>query len=80
MREKAATWTGPAQPPFGYRPGAVWWGDSVIVVGPTGSDLSRDGGRTWRSLDTGSFETVDCASAVCWAAGEHGRVGVLSRR
>ncbi|WP_158842280.1 WD40/YVTN/BNR-like repeat-containing protein [Saccharothrix deserti] len=74
-----ATWEGPAQSPFGYRPGAAWWGDSVIVVGPTGSDLSRDGGRTWRSLDTGSFETIDCA-AVCWAAGEHGRAGVLSRR
>jgi photosystem II stability/assembly factor-like uncharacterized protein len=73
-----ATWEGPAQPPFGYRSGADWWGDAVVAVGPTGSDASRDGGRTWRSLGATSFDTIDCV-AVCWAAGEHGNAGVLSR-
>lgn len=63
----------------GYRSGAAWLlGDAVIAVGPTGSDLSLDGGRHWRQFDTGSFDTVSCPTPVtCWAAGEHGRVGTL---
>jgi photosystem II stability/assembly factor-like uncharacterized protein len=60
----------------GYRSGAAWFGGLVIAVGPTGSDLSLDGGRHWRTFDTGSFDTVDCPN-VCWAAGEHGRVATL---
>lgn len=63
----------------GYRSGAAWLlGNAVIAVGPTGSDLSLDGGRHWRPFDTGSFDTVDCPTPVsCWAAGEHGRVATL---
>jgi photosystem II stability/assembly factor-like uncharacterized protein len=61
----------------GYRSGAAWIrGNAVIAVGPTGSDLSLDGGRHWRQVDTGSFDTVDCPN-VCWAAGEKGRVATL---
>jgi len=61
----------------GYRSGAAWLGGAVIAVGPTGSDLSLDGGRHWRPFDSGSFDTVDCPN-TCWAAGEHGRVATLS--
>jgi photosystem II stability/assembly factor-like uncharacterized protein len=61
----------------GYRSGAAWlFGAAVIAVGPTGSDLSLDGGQHWRTFDAGSFDTVDCPD-VCWAAGEHGRVATL---
>ncbi|GAA3463001.1 WD40/YVTN/BNR-like repeat-containing protein [Saccharothrix longispora] len=73
------TWRTPGSSPVGYRSGAAWHGSSVVAVGPTGSDLSRDGGRTWVGFDGGSFDTVDCAG-VCWAAGEKGRVGVLTWR
>lgn len=63
----------------GYRSGAAWLlGDAVIAVGPTGSDLSLNGGRDWRQFDGGSFDTISCPTPVtCWAAGEHGRVATL---
>ncbi|CAL9525121.1 Ycf48-like protein [Actinosynnema sp. ALI-1.44] len=76
-RDGGRTWSSQSGP-VGYRSGLAWHGSSVIAVGPTGSDVSRDGGRTWWAFDGGSFDTVDCAG-VCWAAGEKGRVGVLTR-
>ncbi|MEV0677533.1 oxidoreductase [Actinosynnema sp. NPDC050436] len=78
-RDGGRTWVGGTRPPEGYRSGVAWHGSSVVAVGPTGSDVSRDGGRTWRRFDAGSFDTVDCPT-TCWAAGEKGRVGVLTRR
>ncbi|WP_433273238.1 WD40/YVTN/BNR-like repeat-containing protein [Actinosynnema sp. CS-041913] len=77
-RDGGRTWSAAPQSPVGYRSGAAWHGSSVIAVGPTGSDVSRDGGRHWRKFDSGSFDTVDC-DGTCWAAGEKGRVGVLTR-
>ncbi|CCH30496.1 hypothetical protein BN6_31910 [Saccharothrix espanaensis DSM 44229] len=77
-RDGGRSWQGNSRSPVGYRSGAAWHGSTVLAVGPTGSDASRDGGRTWRAFDEGSFDTVDCPNA-CWAAGEKGRVGVLSR-
>jgi photosystem II stability/assembly factor-like uncharacterized protein len=78
------TWKLSPDPPNEYRSGAAWMnaGDA-LAVGPTGSDVSDDGGRSWERFDTGSFDTVDCAhSDACWAAGEMGRVAYLvtSRR
>ena len=74
------TWRAPRDGPAGYRSGVAWLaGSTVIAVGPTGSDLSLDGGWHWHRIDSGSFDTVDCAFRVaCWAAGEHGRVVRLS--
>lgn len=75
------TWTAPGDAPAGYRSAAAWWGSAVLAVGPTGSDVSRDGGRHWRRFDEGGFDTVDCAGrGACWAAGAEGRVGVLTGR
>jgi photosystem II stability/assembly factor-like uncharacterized protein len=74
-RDAGRTWQ--ASTIGGYRSGAAWlFGTAVIAVGPTGSDLSLDGGQHWRAFDTGSFDTVSCPT-VCWAAGEHGRVATL---
>lgn len=78
------TWTRAATPPPAYRSGAAWFPygrATALAVGPTGTDVTTDGGRSWRSLDAGSFDTVDCAAdAGCWAAGEKGRVARLERR
>ncbi|EWM10970.1 oxidoreductase [Kutzneria sp. 744] len=76
-RDQGRTWQ--AASVGGYRSGAAWLlGNAVVAVGPTGSDLSLDGGQHWRQFDTGSFDTVDCPNPVtCWAAGEHGRVATL---
>ncbi|MFC0064579.1 WD40/YVTN/BNR-like repeat-containing protein [Umezawaea endophytica] len=76
--DRGRSWSVPAVAPVGYRSGVAWRGASVIAVGPTGSDVSVDGGRRWRSFDGGSFDTVDCGwGRVCWASGGKGRVGVL---
>jgi photosystem II stability/assembly factor-like uncharacterized protein len=78
-RDGGARWTGAAREPGEYRSGVAWrTGRTAIAVGPTGSDISRDGGRTWTRFDTGSFDAVDCAvDGACWASGEHGRVAFL---
>ncbi|MDQ2984022.1 MAG: oxidoreductase [Actinomycetota bacterium] len=70
----------PGAPPE-YRSGATWVdGHTAIAVGPSGSNVSQDAGRTWQRFDDGSFDTTDCARPnACWAAGEHGRVAYLTR-
>jgi photosystem II stability/assembly factor-like uncharacterized protein len=77
------TWTAATAPPPAYRSGVAWLPHSrtsALAVGPTGTDLTTDGGRTWRTLDTGSYDTVDCTpDRACWASGEKGRVARLER-
>ncbi len=75
------SWQPAAQPPPAYRSGAAWLPYSrsaALAVGPTGTDLTTDAGRTWRTVDSGSYDTVDCTPDLgCWAAGEKGRVARL---
>ncbi|NEC52278.1 oxidoreductase, partial [Actinospica acidiphila] len=76
-------WRPAAGPPPAYRSGVAWLPHSrtdALAVGPTGTDLTTDGGRTWRTVDTGSYDTVDCTpDRGCWAAGEKGRVARLEQ-
>jgi hypothetical protein len=76
-----ATWTRADVPPPGYRSGSAWLTherDVALAVGPTGSDVTTDAGRTWSTFDTGSFDSVECANdGSCWASGERGRVAKL---
>ena len=66
--------------PGQYRSGAAWvTGRDAIAVGPSGSDVSTDQGRTWQRFDDGSFDTVDCAAGACWASGEQGHAAYLVR-
>ena len=80
-KDRGATWTTAARVPGGYRSGVAFVAhtpDTALAVGLTGSDISRDRGRTWTRFDSGSFDTVDCASdGACWASGDQGRVAVL---
>ncbi|HZE40171.1 MAG TPA: oxidoreductase [Stackebrandtia sp.] len=65
--------------PGAYRSSVAYvTGSIAITVGPTGSDISADGGRHWRSFDTGKFDAVQCARGfACWASGPDGRVATL---
>jgi hypothetical protein len=74
-------WRLVADAPNQYRSGAHWvTGRVAIAVGPSGSDVSTDGGHSWDRFDDGSFDTVDCAGGwACWASGEQGRVAKLVR-
>lgn len=93
--ENAAAWTrdgGRTWNPIsgqsvgGYRSGSAWTtrvygGVRVLAVGPTGSDVSYDEGRSWLPLDAGSFDAVECVdNGVCFASGEKGRVALLQAR
>ena len=73
------TWQLVSDAPNEYRSGATWVdGRTAIVVGPTGSNISFDMGKSWIEFDSGSFDTVDCATPnACWASGEQGRVARL---
>jgi photosystem II stability/assembly factor-like uncharacterized protein len=72
------TWTEPrGTPPEGFRSAVAWVSvrGEWIAVGTSGSDVSRDGGRTWRRFDTGAFNAMDFApSGAGWAVGPKGRV------
>ena len=51
----------------------------AIAVGTTGSDLSRDGGRSWMPLDGTAFNAVQFApSGVAFAVGARGRVARIA--
>jgi len=73
------TWQLVSDAPNEYRSGGTWLdGRTAIVVGPTGSNISFDMGESWVEFDSGSFDTVDCATPnACWASGEQGRVARL---
>ncbi|GLF98407.1 WD40/YVTN/BNR-like repeat-containing protein [Streptomyces yaizuensis] len=79
-RDGGRTWQPSATPPPAYRSGVAWLPrtrTAALAVGPTGTDLTLDAGRTWQTVDTGSFDTVDCAPTACWASGEKGRIARL---
>jgi photosystem II stability/assembly factor-like uncharacterized protein len=75
------TWTGGGDL-TGYRSGVDWvYGarSTLIAVGPTGSDVSYDGARTWIPFDTAAYDAVDCVPGTCWASGPAGAVARLAR-
>ncbi|KAM0331368.1 hypothetical protein ACHAQA_003040 [Verticillium albo-atrum] len=75
------TWTAAEGFPQGYRSAVAWVGglcSVAVAVGPTGSDVTVDGGRTWTEFDGGAFDSVECVGRkVCWASGPSGRVARL---
>jgi photosystem II stability/assembly factor-like uncharacterized protein len=73
------TWQLAATPPGGYRSAVAFvpgsHGRTAIAVGPTGSDISLDGGATWSPLGQQGFNAVAFASgAAGWAVGEKGAI------
>jgi len=56
--------------------GGKYW----IAVGPSGSDLSMDQGRTWRPIEGGGYHAFSSArhTRVGWGVGERGSIGRLT--
>jgi photosystem II stability/assembly factor-like uncharacterized protein len=80
-RDGGATWR-PGGDLSGYRSGVDWVSGAratLIAVGPTGSDYSADGARSWKPFDTTPYDAVDCVPGTCWASGPNGAVAVLGR-
>jgi photosystem II stability/assembly factor-like uncharacterized protein len=65
--------------PAGYRSGVAYLPGTrppiLVAVGPTGTDLSVDGGEEWKSLGESGFDAVGFAVPDAgWAVGEGGRI------
>lgn len=71
------TWSQPLTPFLGgYRSAVVIVGASKLVaVGPTGADVSMDGGKTWKPFGKQGFHAVGSARGSGWAVGEKGLIG-----
>ncbi len=84
--DEGMTWHPVAHPPHGYRssvaydPATRTW----ITVGPNGTDISRDDGRSWQPLlpdaakgDLPGADKEWNALALPWVVGPKGRIGRL---
>jgi photosystem II stability/assembly factor-like uncharacterized protein len=71
--------------PKGFRSAVAWLADrkTWLATGTSGSDISTDGGKTWKAFDSGSFNALGVASSkaisseATWAVGSKGRIAVL---
>ncbi|MFO0952887.1 MAG: hypothetical protein U0835_17405 [Isosphaeraceae bacterium] len=79
------TWKPVESGPAGYRsclrlvdtdPGRPIW----LAAGPTGTDISRDDGKTWNALGTTGYHAMSSAPGGprVWAVGDEGRIGCLT--
>ena len=62
------------------RRGWVPFSTTAVAVGPNGTDITTDGGRTWTPIGSTGFHSVQCVgtlSTTCWASGSDGHVGKL---
>jgi hypothetical protein len=80
------TWTltGGTTTPNGYRscvvfiPGTAT--PTLITVGPSGTDYSTDGGKSWKSIGTEGFHSTSFKGLSSgWAVGEDGRIAKYER-
>jgi photosystem II stability/assembly factor-like uncharacterized protein len=64
----------------GFRSGVAFVDASTIIaVGAGGSDISRDSGKTWTSLDKSSYNAVGNSGNIVWAVGDKGMVAKMNR-
>jgi photosystem II stability/assembly factor-like uncharacterized protein len=68
-----ATWTAATQGPAGYRSALTYSAANWLTVGPGGTDLSVDNGKTWKPVpgEAGGWNAVSMPFAV----GPNGRIG-----
>ena len=64
----------------GYRSGVDYIDKKTIVaVGSSGSDISDDGGKTWKNLDKENYNAVQAKGKnAVWAVGANGLAAKLS--
>jgi hypothetical protein len=69
-------WNAAEETPHGFR-SAVQWSEALkawITVGTNGSDISRDDGKTWQSLDDGNWNALSLPFVV----GPNGRIARIN--
>ncbi|GAA0877763.1 YCF48-related protein [Algoriphagus jejuensis] len=71
----------PIAMPLGYRSGLAYWKKKnlTIAVGPSGSDFSTDGGKSWNDFSPTGYHAVKTSpdQKAIWASGSGGRIGIL---
>ncbi len=78
--DRGLSWTAGGELP-GYRSGVAWrWDDAAVAVGPSGSDITRNGGATWTRFSGLNLDSVVCIDRVCWGSGAGGVVAKLVPR
>lgn len=85
-KDGGRTWTlvDSASSPAGYRSAVAYvpgiTGRVLVAVGLTGTDLSRDRGGSWVSVDTVAYNSVGFATpSRGWAVGPKGRISAWTR-
>jgi photosystem II stability/assembly factor-like uncharacterized protein len=66
--------------PNGYRSAVAFLAGhkAWIAVGTSGSDISSDGGKSWKPFDGGPYNAIGVAAGdAAWAVGPGGRIGRL---
>lgn len=60
----------------GFRSGVAYLSkDTILAVGSSGSDISSDGGKSWRNIDKFSYNAVQAkGKRAIWAVGDKGMV------
>lgn len=76
-----ATWT-PVKGLSGFRSAVAYMpgGHAIVAVGPTGTDTSRDDGRTWIAIAGEGFHAISVAprGGRAFGVGEHGSIGLYN--
>jgi photosystem II stability/assembly factor-like uncharacterized protein len=72
------SWINPSgTAPKGFRSAVAFLKDKKmwIAAGPSGSDISVDGGKNWRQFDSGNYNAISFVSSRAgWAVGPRGRI------
>jgi photosystem II stability/assembly factor-like uncharacterized protein len=64
-----------------YRSAVAWAKDRWVAVGTSGSDISRDDGRTWTPLDRENYNAVGFTpTGAGWAVGPKGRIAAFAKQ
>ncbi|HEY2461108.1 MAG TPA: hypothetical protein VGI16_09875 [Candidatus Acidoferrum sp.] len=76
-----ATWTVPAKQPGGYRSAVgVFSAQDLAAVGPSGTDVSHDGGVSWTHTDAMNLNAVGFEGGEGWAVGAKGLIARFKNR
>jgi len=77
-------WQAAQTPPHGYRSSVAYDAQykTWITVGPNGTDISTDDGKTWQPLKPSGYDPPDAdknwnALSLPFVVGPHGRIGKL---
>ncbi|HKE25181.1 MAG TPA: hypothetical protein VKB88_22630, partial [Bryobacteraceae bacterium] len=76
-----ATWIAPPSSPPGFRSAVVYLPahQAWLTTGTSGSDISLDVGKTWKTFDTGNYNALGFHGDEGWAAGPNGRIAKFKR-